>query len=76
MDTYEPKPVPDALETLAEMLAVDREIRASEKALIGSMQELWGGTPEKDREIRRIMADYKRLCEHGTEDGMQMVLPL
>ena len=76
VDTYEPKPVPDALETLAEMLAVDREIRASEKALIGSMQELCGGTPEKDREIRRIMADYKRLCEHGTEDGMQMVLPL
>lgn len=46
VDTFEPEPVPDLLETLAELKAINMEIAKAERELIAMAAQLVGTTPE------------------------------
>ena len=44
MDTFEPEPVPDLIDTLTEIAVINRQIREAEKELIEMASQLTGTT--------------------------------
>lgn len=59
VDTFEPEPVPDLLETLAELKAINMEIDKTERELIAMAAQLVGTTPEAQEIVDKANALYK-----------------
>lgn len=59
VDTFEPEPVPDLLETLAELKAINMEIDKTERELIAMATQLVGTTPEAQEIVGRANELYK-----------------
>lgn len=59
VDTFEPEPVPDLLETLAELKAINMEIDKTESELIAMATQLVGTTPEAQEIVGRANEFYK-----------------
>lgn len=59
VDTFEPEPVPDLLETLAELKAINMEIDKTERELIAMAAQLVGTTPEAQEIVDRANEFYK-----------------
>lgn len=59
VDTFEPEPVPDLLDTLAELKAINMEIDKTERELIAMAAQLVGTTPEAQEIIDKSNAFYK-----------------
>lgn len=60
VDTFEPAPVPDLLETLAELKAINMEIDKAERELIAMAAQLVGTTPEAQEIVDKANDFYKR----------------
>lgn len=59
VDTFEPEPVPDLLETLAELKAINMEIDKTERELIAMAAQLVGTTPEAQEIVDKANEFYK-----------------
>lgn len=59
VDTFEPEPVPDLLETLAELKAINMDIDKTERELIAMAAQLVGTTPEAQEIVGRANELYK-----------------
>lgn len=60
VDTFEPEPVPDLLDTLAELKAINMEIDKTERELIAMAAQLVGTTPEAQEIVDKANNFYKR----------------
>lgn len=60
VDTFEPEPVPDLLDTLAELKAINMEIDKTERELIAMAEQLVGTTPEAQEIVDKANDFYKR----------------
>lgn len=60
VDTFEPEPVPDLLDTLAELKAINIEIDKAERELIAMAAQLVGTTPEAQEIVDKANDFYKR----------------
>lgn len=59
VDTFEPEPVPDLLDTLAELKAINVEIDKTERELITMAAQLVGTTPEAQEIVDKANEFYK-----------------
>lgn len=59
VDTFEPDPVPDLLDTLAELKAINMEIDKTERELIAMATQLVGTTPEAQEIVDKTNEFYK-----------------
>lgn len=59
VDTFEPEPVPDLLETLAELKAINMEIDKTERELIAMAAQLVGTTPEAQEIVDKANIFFK-----------------
>lgn len=59
VDTFEPEPVPDLLETLAELKAINMEIDKTERELIDMAAQLVGTTPEAQEIVDKANDFFK-----------------
>ena len=59
VDTFEPAPVPDLLETLAELKAINMEIDKTERELIDMAAQLVGTTPEAQEIVDKANDFFK-----------------
>lgn len=67
VDTFEPEPVPDLLETLAELKAINMEIDKTERELIAMAAQLVGTTPEAQEIVDKANDFYKRYLDEKNQ---------
>lgn len=63
VDTFEPEPVPDILETLNELCVIDKEIHNTEMELLSMMGQLAGTNLEKDLKVKKAHQAYLKLLK-------------
>ncbi|QNR07785.1 N-6 DNA methylase [Macrococcoides canis] len=63
VDTYEPEPVPDLIETLKEIIDVKEEIKIADEEIYTSMLQLIGTTPESKKELEEARPYFERLLK-------------
>lgn len=67
VDTFEPEPVPDLLETLAELKAINMEIDKTERELIAMATQLVGTTPEAQEIVDKANEFYKEYLDEKNQ---------
>lgn len=67
VDTFEPEPVPDLLETLAELKAINMEIDKTERELIAMAAQLVGTTPEAQEIVDKANELYKEYLDEKNQ---------
>lgn len=67
VDTFEPEPVPDLLDTLAELKAINMEIDRTERNLISMATQLIGTTPEAQEIIDKANKYFEEYLNEKSE---------
>ena len=67
VDTFEPEPVPDLLDTLAELKAINMEIDKTERELIAMAAQLVGTTPEAQEIVDKANELYREYLDEKNQ---------